>query len=287
MTAPGWVERASESVLRVRTRRGGGSAIAWSSSEGATDVVTNQHVLASSVGARVEDRHGNSWTAGLVAASSTLDVALLRVNAELPVASLGESRSLRLGEVVLALGHPWGRPWTLTRGLVSGLGSTGFGGLSPRELIRTDVRLAPGNSGGPLLSARGEVIGVNTMIWGGTLGVAVPSHVVEAWRVERREDAAEFQLGITGARVVLPGRDVPGRTGIIVTQVEPDGRASRADLRVGDVLITVNGLALPSTVALREHLLTIGRPKRLTFEVWRAGQILSIDIRTDGTTRAA
>ena len=91
-------------------------------------------------------------------------------------------RRLRLGELVFAVGHPWGHPWIVTVGIVSGLGTLEAPGHgAARSYIRSDVQLAPGNSGGPLLDARGEVIGLNAMVIGGDLSVAIPSDVVGRW----------------------------------------------------------------------------------------------------------
>jgi len=97
-------------------------------------------------------------------------------------AELGDSAALRIGELVLAVGHPWGMPAVVTAGIVSGIGQIAprWGGR-PAEYIRSDVRLAPGNSGGPLVNAAGQVIGINSMIFGGDLSVAIPAHVARAW----------------------------------------------------------------------------------------------------------
>ena len=115
--------------------------------------------------------------------SRPLDLALLDVpGAALVPAPIGRSARLRIGELVFAVGHPWGQPWIVTVGVVSGLGrleTPGPGGA--RSYIRSDVQLAPGNSGGPLLNARGEVIGLNAMVIGGDLSVAIPSDVVGRW----------------------------------------------------------------------------------------------------------
>jgi serine protease Do len=108
-----------------------------------------------------------------------VDLALLRVNAQdLPAAAIGDSTRLRVGELVAAFGHPWGQRNAASFGIVSHLGTAstrGERGVVP--VIRTDARLAPGNSGGPLLNAAGEVVGINTMIVGGDQGIAIPSAV--------------------------------------------------------------------------------------------------------------
>jgi serine protease Do len=101
------------------------------------------------------------------------------------VAPIADSRALRVGEIALAIGHPWGQLAAVAAGIVSSLGNVPVHGRRGQvDIIRTDVGLAPGNSGGPLMNASGGVIGINTMIVGGDLGVAIPSHVVDTFVVE-------------------------------------------------------------------------------------------------------
>lgn len=113
---------------------------------------------------------------------------------DLTEAAIADTRSLRIGQLVLAIGHPWGQRGYTTAGVISALGPAEADG-SKRSIpvIRTDAPLAPGNSGGPLVNAGGEVIGINTMIVGGDQGVAIPSHVVEAFIDEAVPEAARFE----------------------------------------------------------------------------------------------
>ncbi|HEU5320390.1 MAG TPA: serine protease [Methylomirabilota bacterium] len=168
MTAAGLVERLRSSVVRVRDR---GAGIVWR--PGA--VLTNLHVIA---GTRrmppVTGADGVRREARVVATSRPLDLALLALSGDgLPPATIGESARLRVGEMVFALGHPWGQPWAVSAGIVSGLG--------PRDYLRSDVRLAPGCSGGPLVDACGRVVGVNTLVLGGDLAVALSSDAARRW----------------------------------------------------------------------------------------------------------
>jgi serine protease Do len=147
-------------------------------------VVTNHHVVAGARHAlRIVAVDGRAHAARVLAASRRLDLALLDVpGADLTPAPIGTSARLRVGEFVFAVGHPWGQPWVVTAGVVSGLGPLPVAGhRAPGSYIRSDVRLAPGNSGGPLLDARGEVVGLNAMVIGGDLAVAIPSDVVRSW----------------------------------------------------------------------------------------------------------
>jgi serine protease Do len=175
------LDRVRPGIVRVLGRGPvGAGGVVWR--PGA--VVTNLHVIAGARrGLRVVSVDGRSHAARLVDTSHRLDLALVEVpGATLVRAPIGRSARLRVGELVFAVGHPWGQPWVVTAGVVSGLGALRVPGRPDRApYIRSDVRLAPGSSGGPLLDARGEVVGLNAMVIGGDLAVAIPSDVVERW----------------------------------------------------------------------------------------------------------
>ncbi|MEX1247392.1 MAG: trypsin-like peptidase domain-containing protein [Anaerolineales bacterium] len=171
------VSAARSSLVAVFAKRyGAGAGILWSA-DGL--VLTNRHVLGQHT-PKVLLMDERQFEAEVIATDEEVDLALLRIEAQdLPAASIGDSTQLRVGELVFALGHPWGQRNAASFGIVSQLGNAktqGRRGLIP--IIQTDARLAPGNSGGPLLNAAGEVVGVNTMIVGGDQGLAIPSAVV-------------------------------------------------------------------------------------------------------------
>ncbi|MBX0328548.1 trypsin-like peptidase domain-containing protein [Oscillochloris sp. ZM17-4] len=170
------------SVVQVRGRgRGHGSGVVWR--DGAT-VMTNFHVV-DGLGDALEvlTLDNRSLPARLIAGNPRLDLALLAVEGgDLPPATLGDSARLRVGDLVFAVGNPWGQRGVVTAGIVSGLGDLERQhGEERATYIRSDVRLAPGNSGGPLINAQAEMIGINAMIFGGDLSVAIPSHVALGW----------------------------------------------------------------------------------------------------------
>jgi serine protease Do len=173
--------RLRSSIVRIHGRApGAASGVVWHPDA----VVTNYHVIAGAgPTVRVAGADGRAYPARVRQASRRLDLAWLEVlEAALPPAPIGHSARLRVGELVFAIGHPWGQPWVVTAGVVSGLGAVRVPGRArPVECIRSDVALAPGNSGGPLLDARGEVIGLNAMVVGGDLAVAIPSDTVRRW----------------------------------------------------------------------------------------------------------
>jgi serine protease Do len=170
------IAEARPSLVTVFAKRyGAGAGILWNA-DGL--VLTNRHVLGHQK-PKVLLADERQFDAEVVASDEEIDLALLRIDGnELLAARIGDSTQLRVGELVLTLGHPWGQRNAASFGIVSQLTDArtqGRRGLIP--IIRTDARLAPGNSGGPLLNAAGEVVGINTMIVGGDQGIAIPSAV--------------------------------------------------------------------------------------------------------------
>ncbi|MEX1071567.1 MAG: trypsin-like peptidase domain-containing protein [Anaerolineales bacterium] len=168
------VSETRSSVVTIFAKRfGAGAGILWSA-DGL--VLTNRHVIGRQA-PKVLLADERQFEAEVVAMDEEVDLALMRIKADdLPAASIGDSTQLRVGELVYTLGHPWGQRNAASFGIVSYLGNAhtrGPRGLIP--IIRTDARLAPGNSGGPLMNAAGEVVGINTMIVGRNQGVAIPS----------------------------------------------------------------------------------------------------------------
>ena len=175
----------SHSIAVVQAKRhGAGAGILL---DEAGHVLTNAHVMGRRQLAQLHFRGGRSEKARLVSRDADIDLALLKFDGQAEQAApLGDSTQLSVGEFVFTIGHPWGQAYAVTQGLVSGLDharTRGRHGLIP--IIRTDALLAPGNSGGPLLNSRGEVIGVNTMIVGGDQGVAIPSAVIKEFLGEK------------------------------------------------------------------------------------------------------
>lgn len=175
-------QRANQSLVVVQNgRRGAGAGVIWRSGG---IVVTNYHVIRRGR-PRASLLDGSEYTTSVLAKARHIDLALLKL--ELPksersgltVAEIADSRLLRVGQMALALGHPWGQLGSVSMGVITSLGSLPLRWRKGAvNVIRTDAGLAPGNSGGPLIDASGAVIGINTMIVGGDQGVAVPSHVV-------------------------------------------------------------------------------------------------------------
>ena len=236
--AEGMVEAARTSVVEVSTGRRGAGVI-W---PGDALVLTNDHVVSAGrrgpgrrrgrgrTSPRVTLPDGRIFDAEVLKHDGGPDLALLRLGdapADLVPAAVGDSDALRVGEPVFALGHPWGRPGVATAGIVSGLARGG--GRGGTSHVVSDVPLAPGNSGGPLLNARGEVVGINAMVSGG-FASSIPSAVAEAW--VRASGSTRTRLGVS----VVPA-GTGGMSGLVVAFVEGGGPADRAGVIVGDVLL--------------------------------------------------
>ena len=162
------------SVALVRGADGHGAGVLWTA-DGL--IVTNDHVVRGDRAA-VELSDGRCLDARVLARDRDNDLALLRVPAHsLPAAPLGDSQSLRVGELIVAVGHPWGVRETATLGIVSATGVGAWTGRTRRDVLQADVALAPGNSGGPLVNVRGEVVGIASMILSPGIALAVPAHI--------------------------------------------------------------------------------------------------------------
>ncbi len=281
------VGRAQESVVQVRVRgRGAGAGVIWDQ-KGL--VLTNHHVVAGrrrNRSATVVLRDGRELEAEVVKRGRDLDLALLRVRAspeDLPAAPVGDSGSLRVGELVYAIGHPWGRLGAVTAGIVSGLGVAG-GPRGRARYVQSDVSLAPGNSGGPLLNARGEVIGINAMIYG-RIALSIPSNAATSWLADSRERRPRLGVRILPVEVPasLLGTPEP-ESGLMVAAVEAGGPGEKAGLLVGDVLIGVDDAA-NDPESLLDAIAAAGEAVRL--RVLRGGNISFVDVTLGTSGRAA
>ena len=242
---------------------------------------------------RVVLHDGRTLEAEVVRRSRGLDLALLRLRGEnggLPAVPVGDSDALRVGALVYAIGHPWGNPVTATAGVVSGLGVPGGrsrGGGSSTRYVRSDVALAPGNSGGPLLNARGEVVGINAMIFGRT-ALSIPSNAARTWAGEpAAEGDGRPRLGVEVVAVEFPasGRPKEGDAwGLAISSVEEGGPADAAGLLVGDVMLGLAGTGPQDVGSFGDAL---ERGDAVSLRVMRAGEALVVEVPPRTSGRAA
>jgi serine protease Do len=239
-------ERLRRSTVQVHTSgASSGSGVIWNADG---QVVTNAHVLREGR-TQVDLWNGQKVAAHVLKRDGKRDIALLQVQAEeLEVAAHGDSDALRPGELVIAVGNPFGFVGAVSTGVIHSTGRMrGFA----QPWIMSDVRLAPGNSGGPLANARGEVVGINTMIAGG-LACAIAANCVVRF-------LSHAHLGVTVRPLPL---------GLVVLEVTPQSPAERASLRPGDILISAAAKPFHSLKDL-EDALSSTREGRLEIEFRR------------------
>ncbi len=271
-------------------RRGSGSGVIISQDG---YILTNNHVIEGYRSLSVIFYDGSRRDATLIGADPLMDLAVVKVDGPVPgVATLGDSDALQPGETVIAIGSPLGDfRNTVTVGVVSALNRS-LGANAPEALIQTDAAINSGNSGGPLINLRGEVIGINTLVVRGSglgsasvegLGFAVPSSIAK--RVSE-------QL-ITNGKVVYPflgvrfgtidamlalDNNLPVNAGALIAAVEAGGPAARAGLRSGDIVTKLNGKPIGPGQSLRALLLEYKPGDVVTLDVLRDGQQLSLDV---------
>ena len=219
-------------------------------------ILTNSHVVQSARRVDVGLPDGRRFSAELVGQDPDTDLAVIRIDGpNLPCAVLGDSAKLRVGQLVVAIGNPYGFQYTVTAGVVSAMARSirSASGRLVDNVIQTDAALNPGNSGGPLVNGRGEVIGVNTAIIRPAQGLcfAIPSNTATfvAGQLLRFGRVKRSYVGLGGQDVPLHRRIVrfhqlSGDGGVLVIQVEPGSPADRAGVRQGDIIIEFDGLPI-------------------------------------------
>jgi len=219
-------------------------------------VLTNSHVVRGAERIEVRLQDGRTTSARVVGEDPHTDLAVLQLpESGLPTAELGDSSKLRVGQLVIAIGNPLGFAATVTAGVVSALGRTlrAETGRIIENVIQTDAALNPGNSGGPLVNAQGQVVGINTAVIAGSQGLcfAIPVNTAKwvAAQLIREGRVRRAYLGIAAQTVPLDRRVVlyhrlPAQTAVRVIEVQPGSSAERAGLRPGDLIVELEGRAV-------------------------------------------
>jgi serine protease Do len=249
-------------VLVHAGRRGNGSGVIWSS-DGL--IVTNAHV-ARRAHLRVQLWDARELDATLVSSDAVRDIAVLRVNTKnLPAATPADSSRVRPGQLAIAIGNPLGFVGALTTGVVHAVGP--LPGLGPQAWVQAGVRLAPGNSGGPLADAAGRVIGINTMV-AGQLALAIPSNAVTEFLSGSKTN--DGWLGVTLYPVLVPKSSTRAAKsfGLVVLEIEPGSPAAGASLLPGDILLGTESQSFSLLEDLSRALRGAG-PRTLRLEFLR------------------
>jgi S1-C subfamily serine protease len=270
-----------------RERQGGGSGFVFTP-DGL--VLTNSHVVhnASRIALSLPD--GRRFPASLIGEDPATDLAVVRIDGpDLVAAELGDSQKLRVGQLAIAIGNPYGFQYTVTAGVVSALGRSlrSYSGRMIDDVIQTDASLNPGNSGGPLVSSDGKVIGVNTATIMGAQGLCfaigintakfVASRLLQQGRIRRAYIGVEAQTVPLHRRIVR-FYDLPKETGVIVVAVAEGSPAQKAGLREGDVIIALGGqpvagvddlhrLLTDTHVGAKNTITVIRRTERVELEI--------------------
>src|SRR5436305_9778981 len=256
-------EKISPSVVKIdvaqagrsrsgepRERQGGGSGFVFTP-DGL--ILTNSHVVHGATRIQVSFSDGHRFPAHTIGDDPATDLAVIRIDApQIVAAPLGDSQKLRVGQLAIAIGNPYGFQYTVTAGVVSALGRSlrSYSGRLIDDVIQTDASLNPGNSGGPLVTSDGRVVGVNTatimMAQGLCFAIGINTAKFVASRLLRDGRIRRSYIGIEAQTAPLHRRlvrfhDLPGETGVVVLSVENNSPAAKAGLREGDLIIGMAG----------------------------------------------
>jgi S1-C subfamily serine protease len=270
------VETVGPAVVKIDAGRAGGSGVLFTP-DGL--ILTNSHVVENSGPLTVVMTDGGSLRADVIGQDADTDLAVIRVDGSaMPFATLGDSRVVRVGQIAIAIGNPYGFHHSVTAGVVSALGRSlrARSGRLMDDIIQTDAALNPGNSGGPLVTTGGEVIGVNTatILPAHALCFAIASNTARfvAARLIRDGRIRRSYIGLAGQTVPIPRavareNQLAVRSGVFVVSVEPNSPAAAAGLKDGDVMLAFAGEPVTGVDDLH-RLLTedkIGEPIAITF----------------------
>ncbi len=245
-------------------------------------ILTNNHVVQGADDIKVTLNNGTELTAKLVGTDPRSDVAVLQLQGTLPPLKplvFGDSSGLRLGEVVLAIGDPFGVGQAVTMGIVSAKGRASVGIVDYEDFIQTDAAINPGNSGGALVNMRGELVGINTAILsksGGYQGIgfAIPSNMARQISDMLVKDG-RVKRGYMGVNIATVNQDVAKQVGlkvdhgVLVTGVAPDGPAGKAGLRDGDVIVAMDGDEVKDAGKLRNTIAMSATGRSVDLQVVR------------------
>ena len=283
----GVVEKIAPAVVNIRVHGAGREKRPGSEGGGSGSgfviapdgfILTNSHVVHGASTMEVTLTDGRTFPAVLVGDDPESDLAVIRINAaHLIHAHFGDSKSIRVGQIAVAIGSPFGFQQTVTAGVVSALGRSmrSQSGRLIDNVIQTDAALNPGNSGGPLMNSRGEIIGVNTAVILPAQGIcfAIASNTAEfvaAWLIKEGVIRRSW-IGVAGQDVPIHRRVVRFHRlavehGVMVSGIEPGSPASRAGLREGDVIVSFAGEPVSGIDELHRHLVAnvIGVPSLIT-----------------------
>ncbi|MDX1729197.1 MAG: PDZ domain-containing protein, partial [Pseudoalteromonas tetraodonis] len=223
------------------------------------------------------------------------DIALLQIDAdELTAVKLANSDDLRVGDFAVAIGNPFGLSHTVTSGIVSALGRSGLNIEGYEDFIQTDAAINQGNSGGALVNLNGELIGINTAILGASggnvgIGFAIPSNMMKNLvdQIVEHGEVRRGSLGISGRPLdagLAKAQQLDVKQGAYVMQVMDDTAASKAGIKAGDVIISINGSEISGFHELRSKIATLGEGREVQLGIYRDGKVKNVEVTLDGAS---
>lgn len=252
-------------------------------------ILTNNHVVGGADEIKVKLSDGREFKAIAKGADEKLDLAVLKIDVKgaLPVAELGDSDAIQVGEWVMAIGNPFGLNQTVTAGIVSATGRV-IGSGPYDDYIQTDASINPGNSGGPLFDARGKVIGINTAIIAGGQGIgfAIPINMAKAVLPQLEENGKIIRgwLGV-GIQQVTPelaqSFGVQGESGALVSEVTKDGPAEKAGVKPGDIIMEFDGKQIQEMNSLPRYVASTPVGKKVKLKVLRDGKTVELTAKIE------
>lgn len=248
-------------------------------------ILTNRHVVKEAETIRVVLADGRRIQVIVLGVDAETDLAVLKAGAtDLPTAPIGDPKALRVGDLALAIGNPYGMGQTVTQGIVSATGRVGLGITPIENFIQTDAAINPGNSGGALINTRGELIGINTAIYSesgvsGGIGFAIPADLAlkVARTIATQGRVKRGWIGMSGRSVTPELAETFGLRapqGVLVSSTLRDSPAEQAGLRPGDVVTRVGGREVSSVQELLDAIAGTGPNRPLSLEVWRGSERL-------------
>jgi serine protease Do len=249
-------------------------------------IVTNAHVIESAGQIQVRLQDGRRFPATVVGRDNRVDLALLRIDraTKLTVLPLGDSNRLRVGELVLALGNPFGLEQTVSMGIVSRKGAPLTVAAPGFDFVQTDAAINPGNSGGPLVNMSGQVIGVNSMVTrDGTIGFAIPSNLVKML-LPQLASKGRVDWGWLGVAIAEVTEDDIARLklreprGVLVRSVMPGDPADKGGVRADDVIVGIDGTRLESPRDLQRVVSSTPVGKKVKVVLLREGQETEVEV---------
>ena len=248
-------------------------------------LVTNAHVVEEAERIQIQLYDGRRFAGRVIGFDNRVDLALVKIDATaLPVALLGDSNRLRVGEFVLALGHPFGLEQTVSFGIVSRKGAPLDVAAPGFDFIQTDAAVNPGNSGGPLVNMAGEIVGVNSMAArNGSIGFAIPINLVKGLLPQLAEKG-KVEWGWLGVSISEVGEDEAPKfglseaKGVLIRQVVAGQPADQGGVKANDVVLAVNGTALEGPRDLQRIISSTPVGRTVKLKVWREGKPTELDV---------